>query len=254
VLAHLFWHDVKQNLRAIRILPLLGLTMYLAYRDMGHEVERRYADIPGALSRYRFFFFTVLPLLAGLMGASLADERRKGITLTILARGVSRSQYLRSKMLAAVVSAAFFILIAIGIFYAIIIVVWLPNRETWGNHSYSTFNPFFLPVENLVVHDIIVALMLMLAPAALCLVGVLAGLVVANEYVAMVSPPIFTILLAVLMPHISEVLNPERYLLLLYAHGVPQWLIPFVPFLYWSGFSLIIVIVCRRIIAKKEIA
>lgn len=254
MIARLVWHDVKQNLKALRILPLFALAMYLAYKDIGLGVQRKHSDVPGALTRYHFWLFYVIPLLAGVMGASLARERRKGITLTLLARGLTPGQYLMSKMLAAAASAACFMLMAIAGFYAIIVVVWLPNREMWRNYNdWTPWTPFFLPVDNLVLHDIFTGAMLILAPAALSLVGVLAGLIVRNEYIAMASPPIFTILLTIVGGEIWDPLTPVKYLVLSYWHGLPDWLIPYAPFLYWGVFSLIIAALCKRIIATREL-
>jgi hypothetical protein len=236
------------------VLPLLALAMYLAYKNVRGVSELRYAYIPGALSRHYTWLFNVIPLTAGLMGASLADERRKGIALTILARGVSRGQYLLSKMLGAAASGALLTLFAIGVFYAIVAIVWLPERATWTKILSITYAHYAFPVQNLVVHDILAALMLVSAAAALCLIGVLAGLLVANEYVAMASPPIFTILAIILMGDISEALNPKHYLYLSYPHYVPPGLVFFAPFLYWGGMALLIAMLGKWIIAKQELA
>jgi hypothetical protein len=124
-----------------------------------------------------------------------------------------------------------------------------PTIQLGEIHSY-----YWLPVENLVVHDIFAALMLIAATAALSLVGVLAGLILANEYVAMASPPIFTILALMLTRDIADVLNPEEYIGLYYARIIPHGFVLIAPFLYWGGFSLLIATLCKRIIATKELA
>jgi hypothetical protein len=111
-----------------------------------------------------------------------------------------------------------------------------------------------LYLQSAVAHDMLCASMYLAAAAAMPQVGVLAGLITANEYVAMAATPIFTILSIVLMRRITPALNPEQYLDLGYYEDVPHWMIPYAPFLYWAGFSLIIALLCKWIIAKKELA
>jgi hypothetical protein len=106
-------------------------------------------------------------------------------------------------------------------------------------------------------HDLLAALMLITGAAVLSLIGVFAGLVIANEYIAIAATPIFTIISIVIMRQVSQRLNPERYLMLDYDEywkSLPLWFLSFAPFLYWGTFALIISILCQRIFAKKEIA
>lgn len=248
----LVWQDVKQNLKTLRVLPLLALAMYMAYMQIRGPLEERFAYLPGALSRHHYWLFHMIPLVAGLMGAAMARERRQGFTSTLLARGVSRGQYLSAKVLGAVTSAALFTLIAVGGFYIVTALVWLPNRATWTQGWSNTYARYWFPVDNLVVHDMLSALALMASAGALSLVGVFVGVVVANEYVAMASPLLLTILTVVSTRDWAEVLNPEVYLITGYMSVVPRNIRIVAPFLYWGGFSLLMVALCKRALAKKE--
>jgi ABC-type transport system involved in multi-copper enzyme maturation permease subunit len=251
---HLVWHDVKRNLRPVKVLLFLGLAMYLAYGEVYAPRDPEYAQVQGALTLYNWWTFTLVPLAAGLMGASLAAERRGGVTLTILSRGVTRSQYVVSKLLGAAASSALIIALMIAGFYVLVLSMWPTGRCTVVSSELNPgpYQPLYL--LNPLAHDMLAASMLALASAALSLIGVLAGLLVANEYVAMAVPPIFTILFTILMRRVSDTLNPEYYIGLTYAHDVPRWYILFAPFHYWGMFSLIIAIICLRIFARKEIA
>jgi ABC-type transport system involved in multi-copper enzyme maturation permease subunit len=228
--------------------------MYLAYKEVEGPGTSEYAKVQGALTNFNWWTFTLIPLAAGLMGASLAAERRGGVTLTILSRGVTREQYVASKLLGAAASSALMIALIIAGFYVLVLSMWPPDHSTVVlNHSNP--DPYeMLYLQNPLAQDMLFASMLITAAAALSLIGVLAGLLVANEYVAMAVPPIFTILFTILMRRVSETLNPENYIGLSYQLDVPPWYVLFAPFHYWGMFSLIIAIICLRIFARKEIA
>ncbi len=251
---HLVWHDVKQNLRPVKVLLFLALAMYLAYKEVGGPGASDYAYVQGALTNYNWWTFTLIPLAAGLMGASLAAERRGGVTLTILSRGVTRGQYVVSKLLGAAASSALIIALMIAGFYVLVASMWPLGRCTAVGNEWDPGPYQVLYLQNPLAHDMLVASMLITAGAALSLIGVLAGLVVANEYVAMAAPPIFTILFTVLMRNVTDALNPESYIGLWYAGYVPPSLVLYAPYYYWSTFSLIIAMICQRILARKEIA
>jgi hypothetical protein len=253
VVRHLVHQDVKQNLITWRILPLLALAMYLAIKDadrLNLSGDSKVAALDGALTRDHFWLTYIMPLTAGLMGASLAKERRNGMTLTILAQGVTRGQYLLSKLLGAATSAAGFMLITLVIFYAFAITVWQLDLDV-GGVQYGGLSPYWLPIESLCAQDLFCASVLITTPAALSLVGVLAGLIVANEYVAMVSPPIFTILLDVLLGDITG-LSVQGYLYIWYTYEAPRELVLVAPFLYWGVIAFFMAALCRRFV-KREI-
>ena len=271
MLAHLVWQDVKQNLRPIRALPILAVAIFFAYRAVEHhdgtnswQTDMATGDTvsaevlyyaEGALSRKHDWLFGLTPLIAGLMGARLAAERRAGVSLSLLAKGVPRHRYILAKLLGAAVSSSLLTFAALLGFFAIVFTTWTPGR------AYG-LPPMWIegPVKPLFVyspflHDLLVALMEMTAASGLSVIGVLAGLVVANEYVAMTIPPIAFIIAKVSID--PDLLNPEQYIFLDYDfYWGPhfRWLIPFAPFLYWGTLALIISTLCQRIAAKKEIA
>jgi ABC-type transport system involved in multi-copper enzyme maturation permease subunit len=254
---HLVWHDVKQNLRPVKVLLFLALAMYLAYKEVegpSTPESSESSNVQGALTLHNWWTFTLIPLAAGLMGASLAAERRGGVTLTILSRGVTRGQYVVSKLLGAAVSSALIIALMIAGFYVLVVSMWPLGRCTHIGNEWNPGPYQVLYLQNPLAHDMLVASMLITASAALSLIGVLAGLVVANEYVAMAAPPIFTILFTILMRRVTDALNPENYIGLRYDVYVPPSLVLYAPYYYWTTFSLIITMICQRIFARKEIA
>ncbi len=259
MVGHLFWQDVKHNLRPIRTLPVLAVAIYLAYREvcwhkpLGSQHDYEYFA-EGAFSRNNFWLSWVIPLIAGVMGGSLAAERRAGVTLSVLAKGVAPSRYVVAKMLAAATSSAIVTLSSIAFFFAYVFINWIPGCAPHIKQAHVPGPVESLYLYNPFLHDLLAVSMLVAASAALPLVGVIAGLLVANEYVAMAATPIYTVIFTVLMRKVSGALVPDNYLGLHYEPYVPASLIPLAPFLYWTVFSLIIAGLCRFIFTRKEIA
>jgi ABC-type transport system involved in multi-copper enzyme maturation permease subunit len=255
--ARLAWQDVKNNLRPIRALPLLLLALLRAYSEVAGPMDHRVTHVQGALTLHNWWLFFTIPLLAGAMGGALAAERRAGITLSLLAKGVGRRDYVKSKLLGAASSSAIMTTISIFGFYAIVLILWPHDRVSYPGNDVSPGPLHQLYLENPLAHDMVCVPMFIAAAAALPLISVLAGLIVANEYVAIVATPIFVILSKVIVGQFTDLLNPEQYLNLgYYFYWGPhvRWLIPFAPFLYWGTFAFIITAICQRIFAKKEIA
>lgn len=256
MVAHLVWQDVKHNLRLIRALPLLLLALALINNLVNQPWFEPVAHVQGALTVHRSWLRDVIPLIAGVMGGSLAMERRTGVTSSILAKGVIRSKYVYAKLLSAAASSSIITTAAIIEFYIVVSILWPLDRVTYTGNGVSPGPLHQLFVENPLANDLISVPMYLAAAAALPLVGVLAGFIVANEYVAIAATPIFVILSKVIIEQFSELLNPAQYLNLgYYFYWGPhfRWLIPFAPFLYWGTFALIISFICQRIFAKKEI-
>lgn len=261
MVAHLVWQDVKHNLRPIRALPFLIVSMLLAHRAVKyHQQVGDWQDYlyfaEGALSRRNYWLLDIIPLFAGMAGGSLAAERRAGVTMSILSRGISRNEYLGAKLFGAAASSAILTFMAILGFWAIVFTTWIPGRAPYLEPAWLEGPVKTLFIYSPFLHDLLVAVMAMIAAAALPTIGILVGLLVANEYVAMAMTPIFLIVWVIIMRQVSNVLNPEQYLFMGYDfYWGPhfRWLIPFAPFLYWGTFALIISFICQRIFAKKEI-
>lgn len=254
MVAHLFRHEIKRNLHPVRVLPLLGLALVLSYREVGGPVQANRAQLQGALTLHDFWLTLVIPLVAAATGASLAEDRKKGLTLTVLSKGVSRGQYLLSKLLGAAASGGAITVAVIFAFYVMVAILWPPGRVTWVG---SASSPGPLPAlyhQDPLAHDMLRASMHVVSSAALSLVGVLAGTLVANEYVAMASPPVFTILATVIFREIFEPLSPEVYLTFSYTGLVPDGLRPYAALFYWLGLATITATLCRWIFVRKELA
>lgn len=251
----LLWHEVKRNLRPMRVLPLLGVAMVLAHREVGHFMQPATAQVQGALTLHGFWLTVVIPLVAGAVAGTLAEDRRKGHTLLVLSKGVSRGQYLLSKLLGTAASSALVLVLVLAGFYVIVASLWPPGRVTWRMDDVrwpiGVANALYK--QNPLAHDMLVASIYIVTAASLSLVGVLAGAIVANEYVAMASPPLFTVLATVVFREVWELLSPEHYLSLSYIRDVPVWLRPYGAFLYWLGLAAVVSVLARWIFSKREL-
>lgn len=257
MVAQLVWQDVKRNLHPIRALPLLILGMSLAYNRVGGPWEESVAHVQGALTLHYYWLVNTIPLIAAIMGGNAGAERRRGITFSLLAKGVRRTDYVRAKLLGAAGSSAAITLALLVGFYVMVSILWPGDRVTKPGNDVSPGPLHQLYLDNPMAHDLVCIPMLLAAAAGLSLIGVLAGLIVANEYVAMAATPITLILSTIFMRSVSRVWSPEEYMNLgYYFYWGPhfRWLIPFAPFLYWGTFAMIIYFICQRIFAKKDIA
>jgi hypothetical protein len=198
----------------------------------------------------------VIPLVAGAAGSSLAEDQRRGHTLTVLARGVSRGRYLLAKVLGAAASGAVITLAVIGGFYVMVAILWPAGSATWHGDGPGPAPMPALHREAHPTHDLLVASISVVASAVLPLAGVLAGVLAINEYLAMAAPSLFVILGAVVLGNVFAPLSPYVYLSLqgAYAWRDPERLLPYAPFLYWLSFSALTAVLCRWIFAKKELA
>jgi hypothetical protein len=256
VVAHLIWQDVKHNLRPIRALPLLLFSQGFIYSRVEGPMDSRVTHVQGALSFFGgWIFLLMIPIIAAVMGGGLAAERRTGVALSVLGKGVTRRDYVYGKLFGAAASSAIMIGASILGFFIIVSILWPMDRTTWEASDWP--GPFpQLFNENPLALDLIRIPMYLVAAAALPMIGILAGVIVANEYVAMAMTPIVVILWTLIMRNVSRLLNPEEYLDLgYYFYWGPhfRWLIPFAPFLFWGTFAFIISFICQRIFAKKEI-
>jgi ABC-type transport system involved in multi-copper enzyme maturation permease subunit len=255
VAAYLIWHELKRNLRPVRVIPLLGLGMVMSYLEVSPNWQADEAQVQGALTLHGHWLFWVIPLVAGAMGSSLAEDRRRGFSLTVLTKGVSRGQYLLSKILGAAASGGLTTLAEISGFYLMVGIMWPAGRATWeGNESNPGPVPTLYRLDPL-SHDLLVALMSIAASAALPLVGVLAGTLVINEYIAMVAPPLFVILGTVVFGSALKPLSPTVYLNVWgdYTGTIPEGLRPYAAFLYWLSLGALTAALCKWIFAKKEL-
>lgn len=208
----------------------------------GHEIRRTLR--PAQVS-----------LLTGLC-LLLAYEQRKGVTSTLLAKGISRGQYLLSKILGAAGSAAVLTATAIGGFYVLVAILWPAGQVTWErNESGPGPVPALYAVDPL-ANDLMLAAMSVVASAGMSTWSVLAGTLTTNRYVAMLTPLSLLILGMVFHEHgANRLLNPFTYLDLrgYYALTIPPAWRPYAAFLYWSCLAVVVAALSRWIFVKKEL-
>lgn len=249
-------YEVKRSLRPALALPLIGFCMVLVYERVHGAWGPAYAQVKGALTLHGDWLRLAVPLLAGAAGGSLAGERRKGITPTLLARGVTRGQYVLSKILGAGASGAILMAAAICGFYVLVGILWPAGCVTWERNESGPGPVPALYMVNPLANDLLLAAMSMVAAAAWSIVSVLAGTLTTNRYAAMAAPMVLFIVSVVLQAYgVNRLLNPYTYLDLQghYTHTIPVLWRPYAAFLYWSCLAVILAMLSRWIFAQKEL-
>jgi len=251
----LVWYEVKGNLRPTKVLPLLGLCIALFYPDLHEPWSSDDAQLQGALVWHGDWLWPMVPLIAGAVGSSLADERRKGITLTFLSRGVTRSECLRSKILGSAASGALITTAAILCFYIVVGIMWPWGRvQTQGTEWAPGPMPSLYAVNPL-ANDMLAAAMSIAAGAALPAVSVLAGTLTSNRYIALVSPMLLVIGGGVFKRNRFDLINLTIYLTWsTVSESVPTRLLPYATFVYWPCFAMVLAGLCQWIFAKRELS
>lgn len=197
----------------------------------------------------------VIPLVAGVVGAGmLAEDRRQRQVALVLARGISRRQYLLAKVAAMMTSSGLVTLLGLGLFY-VAAVIFLPMGP-WTRQPYPTFPG---PVPELFQHNPLLNDLLMIAittcaASVLALVGLLTGTLVPNEYVAMAAPFLLVILTAFGMQGI-DIINPFVYLDLQshYARMAPLGGLYYRGFVYWAAAGALLVTASFVIFLRAEL-
>ena len=253
--AHLGWHEFRRICRPGSLLLMLGpvaLFCFLNLRDPWHPKYR----LVGSLTMIAASWLPqAIPLVAGIAGGSLARDIRRGLALTFLARGLSRGQYLLAKSLATAASSGLVILAGAGIFY---LMAWV--KLPAGTTTFQVVPVFPGPVPALfaqspLASDLLNLAMCMTAAAALSQVGLLAGSLMANEYVAMATPMLVTLLGAFVPRDVLPRLNPYPYLELLVAYPlvVAESQRPYAAFIYWLAFATCMAALARWRFARREL-
>jgi hypothetical protein len=255
-MAPLVFHEVRRTLRPGLVLALVGFCMVLIYERVGEPWMAAYAQVQGALSVHASWLMIAVPVLAGAVGASLARERHEGVTLLLLARGVSRRRYLLAKTLGAAASGALLMSAAIVAFYVIVGILWPAGEVTFGRNA-STIGPVpALYAAYPLANDLVLAGMNVVATAAWSLLGVLTGTLTANRYVAMAVPLVFFVVILVLESFWSKTLwMPSTYLYLAdyYQYAVPAAYQPYAAFVYWLGFGAAVAALSRWLFLRSEL-
>jgi hypothetical protein len=232
---------------------MFGLAMLLAYREVGQAWNSSMPHLWGALTRHDFWLQPVVVLVAAVMGSALAEDRRCGFTLTVVARGGSRRRYLAAKLLGASASSALMTLFILLGFFAMVALQSPAERSAWELHAWPRALVPELARDHPVLHDLLIASAKMLASAALSTIGVAAGLLVANEYMAMAAVPVVFAALTLALHDTWRGLSPFVYLELERSYsGSARDLTPPAIFLYWAGFSALMILLCRWLLARKR--
>lgn len=188
---------------------------------------------------------TAIPVFVGLVVAgSLAADRRRGYPRMVLARGISRTQYLFTKAAAMAGVAGLGTLLSCLAMFAVaaLFLPWAPAR---GLASPDRLNmgpyPGLLESQPL-INDLVLALLLSLAAGALALSGLAFGTLVANEFVAAAVPFVLTVGgIYVFRAEAVLWLGPYTQLDLAssYPYALPPWAWSFTAPLYWTIFALL---------------
>jgi hypothetical protein len=245
--------EIRRNLRPVRVLLLFGLAMLLAYREVGYPHDGAMPHLLGALTRDDFWLQSVVVLVAAAMGGALAEDRRCGFTLTVVARGGSRRRYLAAKLLGASASSALMTLFILLGFFAMVALQSPAERTAWELEAWPRALVPELARDHPVLHDLLVASAQIVASAAIAPIGVAAGILVANEYIAMAAVPVVFIALTLALYDTWRGMSPFVYLELRRSYnGSPRDLTPPQIFLYWAGFSALMILLCRWLLARKR--
>lgn len=250
-------HEIRRNLRPSLALPLVGFGLVLAYERVGGAWGPEYAQVQGALTLHGGWLLTSIPVFAGAVGGSLADEQRRGVTSTLLARGVPRGQYVLSKVLGAAASGALLTAAAVVAFYVLVSALWPAGRVTY-ERTPSGLGPVpALFMVNPLANDLLLAAMGAAAAAALSGVGVLAGTLTTNRYVAMAAPLVLFLGCTAFHEHRPHGLwNPYTYMDLTtyYTQTISAPFRPWAAFLYWGGLAAALAGLSSWIFSRREVA
>jgi ABC-type Na+ efflux pump permease subunit len=256
-------YEIRRSLRPVVVLPLMALWVALLHEELEGVNDPAYAQVQGGLALWGSKLMYMIPILAGAAGVSVADERRRGVTLVFLARGMTRGRYLLGKLLGSAASAALLTAAAIACFYAFV-----GTRWPWGEVTHMRDAEFLRTLQEPAVGpvpalylvsplagDLLVAAMHMVAAAGWSTVAVLAGVLTTNRYAAMAVP--FLLVLADEMAGIEgalRLLDPftYRYFRFRYPEVIPAPHRPYAAFLYWLAFAIVVGALSRWVFARKE--
>lgn len=253
---YLAWQEFKANLRPARVVLLFSLAMASCFMVVRQPWEDSMAHLQGALSLFASSWLPyMIPIAAAAMSGSVAAERQRGVTLSILARGVSRSEYLGAKMLGASASGALLVLAEIVGFYVMVGIQWPLDAVSYEGTDFYPGPVPALFARSPLANDLLSAAMSIMAVVGLCLVGVAASTIIAHEYLAMTVPPLLVILGALLLRGVLQPLSPDGYLNVWsgYAGAMPPGLRAYAPFGYWLIVSTLAIGLGLRRFTKAEL-
>ena len=253
--AYLGWHEFRRLCRPGPLLLLLSPMVVFSLLSLRHPWWSDLHVLGSVTIVATSWLPQAIPLVAGLAGGSLAGDIRRGLTLTVLARGISRGQYLLARGLAAGLCSSLVALAGLGFFY---LGAWV--KLPGGNSTISAGPDYPGPVPPLFEQsplgsDLLILAICMLAAAALSLVGLLAGSLLTNEYVAILAPMLLTLLGVFVLRHIVPWLSPYAYLHLRasYPVTIAASQRPYAAFVYWLALGACMAVLARWAFFRREL-
>lgn len=257
--------------RFLLVLALmLGLSVYSIYNELSYTVGG--AHVQGALSLTANDWLPLtLPLVVGVVAAgSLAEDRRRGYVPLVLARGVSRRQYLLAKGTAMSLSSALAIGIGCLVFLAIAALTLPAGRTPFsdgsgidaaGNEVIIPAAQFYPgPLPNLFAYspflnDLLSISMLMFAAGALALTGLIVGTIVPNEYVATATPFLLVVMALFVFTNGMDFIGLYTYIdiWIQYKSTLPAQVLGYAAFVYWLVFGLAMFATACWFFVRREI-
>lgn len=265
------------------MLALSAYSLYSAYQgliDPSMRDQWPFIGVPptvyaqGALSVHASQWLALTaPLVAGLVAAgSLAADRRRGYVQMVLARGVSRWNYMLAKGGAMAMSAAFAVFLGGLIFMLLARGLLLPDRppleqrllikDEQGNQIIApTYSYIPSPYPTLFEHnpvlgDLASLAIVALGAAALALTGLIVGALVSSEYIALVVPFAVVVLGLLFFTIYADAISPYTYMEVWnrYPNRMLPGTPPFIPFVYWLVFGALAVGVGGTLFTRREVS
>lgn len=273
MIARLIFIETRRLVTQLRfgsaLVLMLSLSIYSVYRELAWTAGG--AHIQGAISLAASDWLpSATPLVVGVVAAgSFAEDRRRGYVPLVLARGISRRQYLLAKGTAMALTSALAMLLGCLIFVAIASVSLPAGRtpltdgvgvDVAGNRVIIPAAAYYPgPVPQLfgyspVLNDALSILIVMLGAGALASTGLLVGALIANEYIAAAVPLCLVFVALFALFNRADVLSPYTYLDVwnLYRR-LPRSILSYAVFIYWPVFSALVVGLAAAIFVRREL-
>ncbi|NOK62613.1 MAG: hypothetical protein GFH27_549333n101 [Chloroflexi bacterium AL-W] len=231
-------------------------------------MELRVGGALTALGHMSTWLVLMIPLIVGVaVAGSLAVDRRHNYIPLILARGISRWQYFVVKALSMATAAMMAVLISCLLFLCMTALfapfgntIQFPGfgrSETGERIPRPPSYPGPLPQLARTApfwNDVVAIGFLMLAGAALAMVGVVVSTFIANEYLALILPFAAVIGGIYVLRGPLEILQPVVYLELwsTYPRTVPSALLGYAAPLYWGVIGLLLFVVGSMVFLLRE--
>lgn len=237
----------------VAILGAYGMFQASPLRGQGNWNATGSTGLFGAFSYYgAVTYWFAGPLVAGVVASgSLAADRALRYPSLVLVRGLSRPWYLLAKATAMAVAAGLANFVSCVLVFAAASFFY-----PWGPLELSgAFGPFpKLFAGQPLVHDLLMAGLLSLAAASLALRGLVAGAVVANEYVSAAIPFVLVLGSAFVLEGKMALISPYTYLDLVgtYPSQLPPVSWPLAAPVYWLAFGVAAIVAGGAIFLRKE--